>query len=174
MEPTIASLSPDQAQRAVMIFCDLVPADFWEGGARPSPAKIELTVEKFEDNAPPAARPIVEALSTDGTDEQKGEIAKALLNTFHEQESLSGFVEQAIEQAQQPHMSPLPLIVGAVTLVLLSGIRLKAGGGQGVQLEVAVTDNIKALTGGIASIVKQIPKATLEKLFPKLLTYFGN
>ncbi|HKO44947.1 MAG TPA: hypothetical protein VJU84_16840 [Pyrinomonadaceae bacterium] len=170
MESTIASLSPDQAQRAIMIFCDLVPTSFWEGGARPSPAKIERTVEKLEDNAPPEARPIVEALSG-GTEEQKGEIAKALLNTFHEQETLSGFVDQAVEQAQQPHLSPLPLIVGALTLVLLSGVRLKAGGGKGVQLEIAVTDNIKALTGGIETIVKQIPKATLGKLFPKLMAF---
>ena len=32
MEQSIASLSPEQAQRALMIFYDLLPDGFWEGG----------------------------------------------------------------------------------------------------------------------------------------------
>ena len=43
MEQSIASLSPEQAQRALMIFFDLLPADSWEGGTRPSAAKLEAT-----------------------------------------------------------------------------------------------------------------------------------
>lgn len=118
MEQSIASLSPEQAQRALMIFYDLVPGDFWEGGKKPSAVKLKYTAEKLQDDAPEDVRPVVNTLLAEGGEEEKGAAAKAVLSICYEQESLRGFVEQATEQAQQPHMAPIPLIIGAVIVIL--------------------------------------------------------
>ena len=118
MEQSIASLSPEQAQRALVIFYDLLPADFWEGGTKPSAARLESTAERVQENAPEDVRPVVDALLAEGNEEEKGEVAKALLGTFYGREDLRGFVEQATRQARQPHMAPIPLIVGAVIVLL--------------------------------------------------------
>jgi hypothetical protein len=118
MEQSIAALSPEQAQRALMIFYDLLPGELWEGGTKPSAAKLESTAEQLQEDAPEDVRPVVDALLAEGGEEDKGEAAKAVLSMFHEQENLRGFVEQATAQAQQPHMAPIPLIVGAVIVIL--------------------------------------------------------
>ena len=118
MEQSIASLSHEQAQRALMIFYDLLPRDFWEGGKKPSAVKLKHTAKKLQDDAPDDVRPVVDVLLAEGREEEKGEAAKAVLSIFYEQESLRGFVEQATQQAQQPHMAPIPLIIGAVIVIL--------------------------------------------------------
>jgi hypothetical protein len=118
MEQSITSLSHEQAQRALMIFYDLLPGDFWEGGKKPSAVKLKLTAEKLQDDAPEDVRPVVDVLLAEGREEEKGEAAKAVLSIFYEQESLRGYVETATHQAQQPHMAPLPLIIGAVIVIL--------------------------------------------------------
>jgi hypothetical protein len=121
LEQSVASLSPEQAQQALIIFYDQLPGEFWEGGAKPSAAKIESTVEQLQDDAPEDIRPVVDALLTEGREEEKGEAAKAVLSVFHEQESLRGFVDKAVQQAKEPHLMPIPLIAGAV-LVLLAAL----------------------------------------------------
>jgi hypothetical protein len=118
MEQSIASLSPEQAQHAVMIFYDLVPDDFWEDGKKPSAAKIKYTAEQLQEEASDDVQPFINALLAEGGEEGKGETSKVLLGIFHEQESLRSFVEQAAEQARQPHMMPIPLIIGAVLVIL--------------------------------------------------------
>jgi hypothetical protein len=118
MEQSIASLSPEQAQRALMIFYDLLPGDFWEGGTKPSAAKLESTAERLLDDAPEDVQSVVDVLLAEGGEEEKGEAAKAVLSIFYEQDELRGFVEQATQQAQQPHMAPIPLIIGAVIVIL--------------------------------------------------------
>lgn len=118
MEQSITSLSPEQAQRALMVFYDLLPADFWEGGTKPSAAKLESAAERLQEGAPDEVRPVVDTLLAEGNEEEKGEMAKAVLATFYEQDELRVFVEQATWQARQPHMAPIPLIVGAVIVLL--------------------------------------------------------
>jgi hypothetical protein len=121
MEQSIASLSPEQAQRALLIFFDILPGDIWEEGGKPSASKLESAAERVQEEATDEVRPVVEAMLAEGNEGVKGEAAKAVLNEFYEREELRGYVEQAAQQAQQPHMSPIPLIIGAV-IVLLAAI----------------------------------------------------
>lgn len=118
MEQSITTLSPEQSQRALMIFYDLLPNEFWEGGAKPSAVKLESAAEGLQEEATDDVRPVVDALLAEGSEEEKGEMAKAVLATFYEQDELRVYVEQATQQAQQPHMAPIPLIVGAVIVLL--------------------------------------------------------
>jgi hypothetical protein len=118
MEQLIGSLSPEQAQHALMIFYDLLPGELWEGGEKPSAAKLEAAAERLQEDAPADVQPVVDGLLAEGSEAEKGEAAKVLLGLFYEQEGLRGYVEQAARQAKQPHMAPIPLIVGAVIVLL--------------------------------------------------------
>ena len=163
MEQSIESLSLEQAQRALMIFYDLLPSDFWEGGAKPSAAEIEATAEELQDEATENVRPVVDALLAKGREEERGGAAKAVLNMFYEQESLRGFVEQAARQAQQAHMAPIPAIIGAV-IVLLAGVRVRVGP-NGVDVQIAIPENVTAIMSGISDLTKHLPKSVFEALF---------
>lgn len=161
MEQSIASLSPEQAQHALMIFYDLLPDELWEGGKKPSSAELEFTAEQLQEGAPEDARPIVNVLLAEGREEGKGETAKALLNMFHSQELLRGFVEQAVQQAQQPHLAPIPLIIGAVIIILAV-----------VPKEIKGKDwhikwwNPKALVDGLSTFVQKLPPDAWKALTP--------
>ena len=155
MEQLIASLSPEQAQRALMIFYDLLPGDFWEGGRKPSTAKIESTVEQLQEDATEDVQPVIAALLAEGGEEEKGEAAKAVLGIFYEQESLRGFVEQATQQAQQPHMAPIPLIIGAV-IVLLAALPKDVDRKQG-KWKFGHLRDAAALVKELANFVGKLP-----------------
>jgi hypothetical protein len=158
MEQVITQLSPEQAQRALMIFYDLLPGDFWEGGVKPSVAKLEATAEQLQEDAPDDVRPVVEAMLAEGSEEEKGEAAKAVLGMFYEQEELRGYVEQATEQAQQPHMAPIPLIIGAVIIFLGAVPKEIKWKGGGIKWDVA------GLMNGLANFVGKLPAKFLEQI----------
>ena len=155
MEQSIASLSPEQAQHALMIFYDLVPDDFWEGGRKPSAAKIKYTAEQLQEDATEDVQPFVNALLAEGGEVGKGETAKALLGIFHEHESLRSFVEQAAEQARQPHMAPIPLIIGAV-IVILAALP-KEVDGKKKQWKFGHLDEL-------ANVIGKLPKSLYEQV----------
>jgi hypothetical protein len=163
MDQSITSLSPEQAQRALMIFYDLLPDHFWEGGQKPSAAEIGATAEELQENAPPDIKPLVDVLLAEDGEVEKGEAAKILLDIFYNQDSLRSLVAQATEQARQPHMAPIPLIVGAV-VVLLSGVRVKVGQ-KGVEVHVGITENVQSLVAGVKSLAEKLPSEVLKKIF---------
>lgn len=163
MEQLISSLSPEQSQRALMIFYDLLPADFWEDGVKPSAARLEATAERLQEDATDDVRPVVDVLLAEGSEEEKGEAAKAVLGMFYEQEELRGFVEQAAEQAKQPHMAPIPLIIGAVIIFLGAVPKEIKWKGGGIKWDVA------GLMNGLANLVSKLPSE-----FKKRLTQGGG
>jgi hypothetical protein len=166
MEQSIASLSPEQAQRALMIFYDTLPAETWEGGAKPSAAKLESAAAKLQEAAPEDVRPAVDALLAGGSEEEKGEVAKAVLGTFYEQEELRGMVEQATEQARQPHMAPLPLIIGAV-IVLLAALpkEVEVDGKQKTKkMKFGHLREVGALVKGFAEFAGKLPADVWKRL----------
>lgn len=165
MEQSITSLSPEQAQRALVIFYDLLPGDFWEGGTKPSAARLESTAERVQEHAAEDVRPVVDALLAEGNEEEKGEVAKALLGAFHERDELRGFVEQATRQAQQPHMAPLPLIVGAV-IVLLAALPKEVNWKEGKVTHGHLRD-AAALVKELAVFAGNLPTDILKSLLAK-------
>jgi len=162
MEQSVASLSHEQAQRALMIFFDLLPGDFWEGGKKPSAVKLKYTAEKLQDDAPEDVRPVVDALLAAGREEEKGEAAKAVLTIFYEQESLRGYVEKATEQAQQPHMAPIPLIIGAV-IVILAALPKKIDW-KNKQYEGGQLQNAAALVKEFAQFAGKLPAEAWKQI----------
>lgn len=169
MEQSIASLSPEQAQHALMIFYDLLPDEFWEGGKKPSAAKIKYTAEQLQEDAPEDLQPVVNALLSKGGEKGKGEAAKTVLEMFYEQESLRGFVEQAAEQARQPHLAPIPLIIGAVIVILAvvpKEIKWKGGHIKG--------HDPARLVESLAKFVGKLPKEAWNALMPGISVKPGS
>ena len=159
MEQSIAALSPEQAQHALMIFYDLLPDEFWEDGKKPSAAKMKFTAEQLQEAAPEDLQPVVSALLAEGGEEGKGEAAKTVLEMFYEQDSLRGYVEQAAEQAREPHMAPIPLIIGAVIVILAvvpKEIKWKGGHYQG--------HDPARLVESLATFVSKLPKEAWKAL----------
>lgn len=165
MEQPIASLSPEQAQRALMIFYDLLPGDLWEGGKKPSAAKIESTVEQLHEEATDDVRPVVDALLAEGSEEEKGEAAKTVLGIFYEQDELRGFVEQATQEAQRPHMAPIPLIIGAV-IVLLAALPKEVDAKKKTWKFGHLRD-AAVLMKEFANFAGKLPAKVWEKLIPR-------
>lgn len=165
MEQSIMSLSPEQAQRALIVFYDLLPGDFWEGGAKPSAAKLESAVERLHDDAPDEVMPVLDALLAEGNEEEKGEMAKAVLVAFHEQEELRAYVEQATQQARQPHMAPIPLIVGAV-IVILAALPKEVDMKE-KKLKFGHLRDAAALVKELAEFAGKVPVDAWKHLFPK-------
>lgn len=162
MEQSIASLSPDQAQHALIIFYDLLPDELWEGGKKPSAAELEFTAEQVQEGASENARPVVNALLAEGSEEGKGETAKAVLDMFHSQELVRGFVEQAIQQARQPHLAPIPLIIGAV-IVILAVVPKEI---KGKDWRIKWWDP-KALVDSLSTFVEKLPADAWKALTPR-------
>lgn len=162
MNQSIASLSPEQSQRALMIFYDLLPADIWEGGRKPSAVRLESVAEKLQEEAPEDVQPVVDTLLAEGSEEEKGEVAKALLATFYEQDELRGYVEQAAQQARQPHMAPIPLLIGSVIILLAAlpkEVDLKEG-----KLKFGHLQDLAALVKELAAFAGNLPADVLKRL----------
>lgn len=164
MEQSIASLSPEQAQRALIIFYDLLPDNFWEGGIKPLPARIESTSERLHSDAPEDLQPVLEALLVEGREEEKGAAAKTVLSLFYDQESLRGFIEQAAKQAQEPHMAPIPLIIGAV-IVLLAALPKDVDTKQG-RWKFGHLKDMSVLMKEFAKFAGKLPATFWERFLP--------
>jgi hypothetical protein len=158
---SINELTPDQRQRALMLFYDLVPAEFWEGGVKPPLAEIEAFAEELQDAAPQDIKPVIGGLRDPGSETLKGETANVILEEFSRQEALRPYVDQAVAKALEPHMAPLPVIIGAVILVLVVWPR-----------EIKVEQDKKIIKFGhlkeAAEVIKNLPAEWLKTLMGKM------
>jgi hypothetical protein len=117
MKEQIASLTPEQAQRALLFFYEISPDDLWEG-QKPSQIDIKAWVEELQEEAPVEIQPFLTTLLNEPDQLHRGEIAKILLSKFAEYPPLLPHVEKAATRATEPCMAPLPVVMGALILAL--------------------------------------------------------
>ena len=117
MKEQITSLTPEQAQRALLLFYEISPDDLWEG-RKPSQIDIKAWVEELQEEAPIEIQPFLTTLLNEPDQLHRGEIAKILLSNFAEYPSFLPHVEKAVTRATEPCMVPLPLVMGALILAL--------------------------------------------------------
>jgi len=118
MTQQISSLTVEQAQRALLLFYDMLPNELWEGQTKLSVAEIEALADELQDSAPTEIQPIINTLLTGDDKAVKGEAAKMLLQELWQYELLRPYVEQAVTRAEEPHMAPIPIVIGAFIIVL--------------------------------------------------------
>jgi hypothetical protein len=117
MEQMIESLTSEQGQRAIVTFYHILPSNEWKDQNKPNEARIETLAEQAQIQAPPDTGSFVSGLLSDQNPDFRGEIAKCVLQKFFESECRP-YVEQAVQQAREPHMEPVTILVGAFLITM--------------------------------------------------------
>jgi len=164
MKQQIASLTIEQAQRALLLFYDLLPDEFWEGRIKPSVAEIEASADEIQDNAPSEIQRFFSALNTEGNGVKKGEMARLLLQNFSQYEPLQPYVDQAVTLSAEPHMAPIPVIIGAY-IVILAALPTKIEAKKGkLNIEFGNFEKIPKLVEKLTEFVKVLPSNWIDKI----------
>ena len=126
MSPKTSALSSEQAQRALLLFYDLLPAEVWEG-EKPSEARVEALTDELREDGPPEAQKFIEGLDETDDPEKLGEVARVLLSQFADNPTTRPLVETAIERTSQPHLMFIEPLILVGVLAVLSSCRLEEG-----------------------------------------------
>lgn len=180
MPASIADLTPEQAQAALLKFHELLPPAIW-GGAKPSWVALEglaedLVAEAESDDDAELAREIDAVRRAAAADSaRRGELARALLARIEPIEPLRPYLDQAIETALVPKMVPIPLVIGAVMLAVAVMPKVTSTTGEDAKttIEIDPTGNLVRLIDALRAFVKEIPKELVTGLV-KSATHVGG
>ncbi len=161
VEKQIAALTPEQADRALLLFYGFLPRESWEGGNKPTEGRIEDLADKLQENAPANIQSFLASLRAAEDETSTGEVAKILLRQFAQVDSLRPYVEQAAARSEEPHMALDPLTLGACVIVLLAAMSSKT--------KISIKDGTIGFehTGGAPKLVRELA-GVVEKL-PEVL-----
>lgn len=159
----IAQLSPDQAQEAIHLFYQLLPANWWTDQEKMSQDDIDFQTRKILQHATDDVKPFLQALVRPDNQELKGDIARELLRGFAAYEPLQSCLEQAVEMAYEPDMFVIETGTLLIILALLpTALDIKKTE-DGWEVHIR-SENLKALSG--LSDIAQTIKQTLGKNLP--------
>ena len=173
MKERIERLTPEQAERALLLFYDLLPREGWEGGNKPTQARMEDLADKLQDNAPADIQSFLGSLRTGDGEAGTGEVAKILLQQFAEMDSLRPYVEQAAARSEEPHMALDPFTLGACVIVLLAAmssktkITIKKDGSTVVEREGGAPKLVRELAGVVEKlpeVLKALPESAMKQI----------
>lgn len=164
MKERIETLTPEQAERALLLFYDLLPPESWDGGNKPSRARIEDLADKLQENAPADIQSFLGSLRTGEDETTTGEVAKIVLQQFAQMDSLRPYVEQAAARSEEPHMALDPFTLGACAIVLLAAMssKIKISVKDG-SVDVGIINRAPELVRELAGVVEKLP-AVLKAL----------
>jgi hypothetical protein len=150
MTERIAMLTPEQAERALLLFYDLLPREGWDGGNKPTQARMEDLADKLQENAPADIQSFLGSLRTGGDEAGTGEVTRMLLQQLAQMDSLRPYVEQAVARSEEPHMALDPFTLGACVIVLLAAMSSKT--------KISVKDGAMTFehTGGAPKLVHEL------------------
>ncbi|MFO0956421.1 MAG: hypothetical protein U0800_03015 [Isosphaeraceae bacterium] len=165
MAASIADLTPEQAQAALLKFYELLPASMW-GGAKPSWTALDGLAEDLESEAESGdsaelAREIAAVRNAASADPaRRGELARILLANASAIEPLRPYLDRAIESALAPKMVPIPLVIGAVMMAVAVMPKVTSSTGKEgeTRIEIDPTGNLVRLIDALREFVKEVPK----------------
>ena len=157
MNEQIESLTPEQAQRALLMFYDLLPSTNWEDGNKPSSARMDALADRLLKNSPEGIQPFLGSLHTGNDPLVRGETARVVLQQFAQIDALAPYVTQAMTRSLEPHMMIDPISIGAIVIVLLAALsaqgRIKTPGG----VEINFKGGAPAMLEQLAKVLKELP-----------------
>jgi hypothetical protein len=159
MKSDIASLTTDQAQRALLLVYDLLPAESWARGQKPRVANLRAFVERLEENAPTEIQPFLRALHAQDNPELKGGVAKEVLERLSANELVRPYVAQAVLQSREPHMSIPPEIVYLLLGFAALSVDVQT---QWFETHSRVPELVKQLTNFVKTLPSGVVKAWLS------------
>jgi hypothetical protein len=149
----IRELSASQAQQAILGLYSALPAEMWPGQRKWPLSDFRVRANLVESESPDDVKPVLQNLISSEDPEAKGELSRAILLELAGEEPVREYVAEAVTQAQQPDMLPIPLIIGAVLLFMAlvpSHIKTKH-----VEMDFG---NVKAITDAIVSLAPSLNK----------------
>jgi hypothetical protein len=118
LDDQIAGLSAAQAQQAILAFYNALPADLWPGQRKWPLSDFRVRASLVEAESPDNVKPVLQELISPENPEAKGELSRAVLLALAGEEPVRRYVAEAVEEAQEPDMLPIPLIIGAVLVFI--------------------------------------------------------
>jgi hypothetical protein len=162
MNGPIDSISSEQAQRALLIFYESLP----EGqGRKPSLTEIQALAEDVREEGPADIQALVSGILKGPSANDKGEVSKILLRQLAQFEPFRSYVETAVTRASQPQMSPVPLAILAVLVVIpvLPKIHYdKRKGELGADWDPC--GNLTAIINSLRGLAKSLPTELINRL----------
>lgn len=154
----IEALSDDVAQRALLEFWDRAPSSFWADG-RPSNAEAEMVVGEVGLEADGDVERFRAEVVEGANEPLRGAAARAILGELEAIPELQGVVSDSISAAEEAHLAPIPLIIGAIVF-LMARLEFKrskatsADGATATSTEFSLeTRNPKELIEGVEAFV---------------------
>ena len=158
----IEALSDAGAQRALLEFWDRAPASLWVGG-RPSNAEAEMVVGEVGFEADGDVEQFRAEVVDNANDPLRGAAARAILIELEAIPELQGVVHDSVSAAEEAHLAPIPLIIGAIVFLMSSYKKLElkrstakaADGATSTSTEFSLeTRDPKELIEGVEAFVK--------------------
>jgi|SRR6516225_8005613 hypothetical protein len=153
MNAEISSLSTEQAQRALLIFYDILPPQSWARGQKPASANLRALAERLEALAPSEVGQFIEELRNEQNAQFKGAVAKAILLQLAANEMARPYVEQAVSEAITAHMTILREIMFSMIALAALSQDIKTQSfeihGRAPELVQQLTGFVKALPSGV-------------------------
>ena len=153
MKEEINSLTDEQAQHALLRFYELLPEELWDG-QKFTFGDLEFWQEEIDSTATAEIQPFLTAVEDESNPSARGQTARVLLLQMEQHETFHPYVKQAVEAAKIPHMSPIPEIIIAATVVLAAmprEIEYTNAAGNPVKIKFGQLDSaaefIKSITG---------------------------
>jgi hypothetical protein len=153
MDAEISSLSTEQAQRALLIFYDSLPAHSWARGQKPAAANLLALAERLEQQAPSEVNQFIKELGNEQNAELKGAVAKAILLQLAANDMARPYVAQAISQSIAAHMNILRDVVFCMIALAALSQDIKTQSfeihGRAPELVQQLTQFVKALPSSV-------------------------
>jgi len=164
------SLSPEELHRAMLALYDSLPASIWQTDGKPTPLRVQKTVERYAKELPADSLEVLNALQVSGNTSAKTATARWVLQKFYEEPAFAPLVEDAVAASKQAHMSPIPpeAVYIGIALVTMAfrfrRTRTDDGSGKVASSSEWSFDPLTAVKEGLPVLAESLPRA-IRSLF---------
>jgi hypothetical protein len=169
-QAVLDSLSPEELHRAMLALYDSLPASVWQSEGKPTPLRVQKTVERYAKELSADSLKVFNALQVSGNTSAKTATARWVLQKFYEEPAFAPLVEDAIVGSKQAHMSPIPpeAVYIGIALVTMAfrfrRTRTDDGSGKVASSSEWSFDPLTAVKEGLPVLAESLPRA-IRSLF---------
>lgn len=157
MKEKIKTLTDEQAQRALLRFYEILPENYWQG-SKFTFGDLKFWQKQIDSNATPEIQTFLSAVEDKSDSSARGETSRLLLLEMMEYESFHSYIQEAVEESKIPHMSAIPEIIIAATIVLAAmpkEIEWTNSSGNPVRIKLGQLDSAAEFIKSITSFLKE-------------------
>jgi hypothetical protein len=173
MNRTADTLTDEQACQAAKLLFDLLPAEVWKDGEKPSPERVRNVVGSLSARAAPSDQAVIDSLVAGDTPSRlagQAAIARLVLDAAEGSDKLAPYATTAIATAVKPDLCIDPITGTFVIALLLATTKIKKDEhGFDIELGAGAKDIIKSLDPvgllkALPAVIKALPASVLTHL----------